>query len=215
MAWYAAAAWQGRDVLTERPSRITPLDEKERLRRWTVDTESGVLSSRRVWNNPSRAAAFTFQLRARSELADLRSLAAHLAGRWRGIWVPSWHHDLALASDVGINASTWLIRSVGFESRYLPDESRRHLVLSQPSGALIYRKVLAATDNLDGTETLDVRFDQHGTANGSVIPAGLATVSLLRWMRLDVDSIEITRHAHEYYTVQLPLVELPDDVPSA
>ena len=214
MAWYASAAWHGRDVLIERPSRIAPLDEKERLRRWTVDSETGVLSSRRVWNAPSRAAAFTFQLRARSELADLRSLAAYLAGRWRGMWVPSWHHDLVLASDVGVNASTWLIHSVGFESRFLPDESRRHLVLSLPTGALIYRRVLAATDNLDGTETLDVRFDQYGTGNGSVIAASLATVSLLRWMRVEADSIEITRHAHEYFTVQLPLVELPHDVPT-
>lgn len=129
-------------------------------------------------------------------------------GRWRNVWVPSFQMDLMQASDHAANFSSLTIPFAYYTERHFPYEARRHLAFITPT-TITHRRVTAAVDNGDGSETL--------TLDGVVataFPLGFGMISFLRLMRLTSDILSIRYDSTFAAQCTLPFVELPNEVPT-
>jgi hypothetical protein len=145
-----------------------------------------------------------------ADVSLFRAFLAARQGRFRPFWLPSWGADLVLAQDVAAADAGIKIENMFYTRFYFPSKARRYVALIPASGGpgKVYRHIIAAVDNGDGTETLT--FD---AAVGAYFPAASTMVSLLAFARLGADEIEIEWDNTELAYCRLALQELPREAP--
>jgi hypothetical protein len=153
-------------------------------------------------------------------VADLWTWYASVQGALKAVWLPTYQHDLTLATDVAAADTTLTITSpVGtpYGVRYFPVEARRHLALLVASGAgigtVVHRRVTDAVAHDDGTETLTL-----DAAVGVDLSATYDMVSFLLYARLADDPVTVewrTAGTGAVAETTLAFVELPREVPTS
>lgn len=131
------------------------------------------------------------------------------AGRAVPFWVPSWRGDLELSTPIGSSDITITIKACDYTAQMFPAAGRRHLAVMLNQGTtLLYREILSAVDNGNGTETLTIN-----ASLGAAGPLATTLLSFLQFYRLDAD--EPLRHWHHGSLAEavLPLHELPLEAP--
>lgn len=142
-------------------------------------------------------------LSSRAEIASLLTWFHGVRGALAPFWWPTWQTDLILAAPIA--GATLTIVFTGYSARLFPFEARRHLAFIPLAGAIIHRRVLAAVDNEDGTETL--------TLNAAVV-GDFSFVSFLLYVR-GSDALELAWGSDETAEARLTLTELPREVPTS
>jgi hypothetical protein len=74
-------------------------------------------------------------------------------GKINPVWVVSQEHDLTV---VGQAAGSITVSYIGYTSLYAVHSARRHIAIKKTDGSTIFRRITAAVDNGDSTETLDI-----------------------------------------------------------
>lgn len=146
---------------------------------------------------------------SRAEIAALRAFLDARKGRAVPFWMPTWDADLVLAADITPAATNIIIKSCGYTQHLFPHPARRRLAIMVSPGVYAYRKVLAAVNNGDGTETLTI------DSILGVSPARDQTIlSYLTLRRLHDDENEIMWRTAGVAECTLRTVEIPTEVPA-
>jgi hypothetical protein len=123
----------------------------------------------------------------REEQDQLRQFLYARAGRWRGIWVPTFAADLKLAATVGAAEVNIDVERIGLVQFVGADVGRRDIRIELTNGAVHYRRVsgFAAVDAQTERMTMN-------TAIGvEITPESVAMISWMMFARLDDDVVEI------------------------
>jgi hypothetical protein len=142
-------------------------------------------------------------LDSRAQIAALVAWFHGVRGAYRAFWWPTWHADLVPIGEIA--GDTLTIVWMGYTARLFEFEARRHLAFIPYAGDVQHRRVLAAVDNEDGTETLTL----------SSAPTGLISyVAFLLYVR-GSDELELAYESPEVAEARLTMTELPRQVPEA
>lgn len=183
-----------------------------------VENPSGVFGV--AWGDRYQAWTKTFRYvcRSRAEIATLKSFLAERAGRYLPCWVPTWNDDLVLTVvPDSLTSSITALHPGPSGMALLGTSAARHVAIIPPGADGIYGLIVApmsvgaATDNGDGTVL--VRTD--AVYFGPTFPAASYRVSLLKFARLDTDSVALDYSVPGVVTAVLPFVELPYETPGS
>jgi hypothetical protein len=203
----------GHDLLEVQPDGAEAQDERWRRSGVVLDHGTGVYGFRANGPTPVLDRPFRWVCFGRGEVEMLRRFLRTRRGRLVPCWVPSWRRDLVLGMDAPAASAQLRIRATGYTARLFPHAARRDLALIPPSGAVLPRRVTAAVDNGDGTETLTLSAP-HGVDLLAGEGAGSVLVSFLSFARLADDAAEITWQSQAVAECALRFTELPREVPS-
>lgn len=130
-----------------------------------------------------------------------KSFLTSVNGRQGTFLLSTWHPDLVLDSQP-IDDGFIVIDSsqVSYITKWYPSLAHKRLQFRMASGAVLYREVIDVTDNLDGTESLELDASVDTGALGNV-----DFISFLETCRLGSDDVEFTWDITEGH-VTLPIV---------
>lgn len=205
------ATYLGVEVLDVAPEREATAREHVARFGAVLDNPAGAFAV--SWQTGSLAWTRTFRYvcTTRAELAALRDFLARRAGRYAPVWVPTWTDDLPLAPGVTTGGATLTIRSsVGAAALALLGTGPcRHCTVLPRAGGVYSALIRGAVDNGDGTATVTL----DGVPGGPAITAQTGRVSLLKYARLDSDTITLDATVRAAVVALLPFRELPTETP--
>jgi hypothetical protein len=176
-----------------------------------IDPQIGPVTVIDKGGSPIVSETFPWYMLSHADVTTFRAFLAARQGRFRPFWIPSWAADLVLAQDVAATDAGIKIEQMFYSRFYFPSKARRYVALIPATGGgagKVYRHIIAAVDNGDGTETLT--FD---AAVGVYFPAASTMVSLLGFVRLGADDLEIEWENTELAYCNLAIQELPREAP--
>ena len=152
---------------------------------------------------------FPWWLDGHANITTFRAFVLRRFGRMNPFWIPTWDQDLVLASDVGASDGAIVIKSEFYSRFFFPSIARRDLAFLPASGSgNVYRRITAAVDNGNGTETLTL-----SSSLGVAMPAASTQVSFLTLARLASDDVEIKWSTSDHAEAVLSLQEVPRELP--
>ncbi len=176
----------GRPILTSIPLGNDPADET--FSHHTDRVDFGAVYDVSYGSERAQIVrAHAFRIAGDAERQWWKLFLATVRGRWGSFWLPTWRSDLELDSqpvDEFLVVST--TETPNYVTTWWLNEAHRALQLELEDGTLLYREVVAATDNLDGTATLELDDPVDTGSLGDV-----TVVSLMEKCRLSSDDVEI------------------------
>lgn len=118
----------------------------------------------------------------------LRAWLYARAGRWKGIWLPTWNDDLILTSSLSTSSTNVDVEACGLTHFAEGKPHRRDIRIQLKSGAVYYRRVTDPTAPNEITE----RLVMNATVPVQINPEDVERISWMHFVRLDQDSVEIT-----------------------
>lgn len=152
---------------------------------------------------------FSWFMQTRADVVTFKAFIDSCKGMLTPFWVPTYNADLALANDINPGDGAVVIQKCNYTDFYFGQTARHHLAFIAPDGSKTLRKVTAAVDNGNGTETLTL----DSTISIS-LPAASTMTSFLVFCRLASDVVEMLWHTNDMAEALLQLVELPREVPA-
>lgn len=131
-------------------------------------------------------------------------------GALSACWLPSYAADLVPTATVLNTDTSITVVATGYPSLAFPDEARRHLALIAPNGTVVHRRVTAAVDNGNGTETLTL-----DAAAGVTLPFPEGMLSYCHYARLADDVVELAWLSPEVAEATLTWREVPGEAPAS
>lgn len=207
---YTASAYLSLDVLDGLPANDGAVADAYHRRLELLDAGTGPLTTDAPGKAPGWTRPVLWHCFSRAEAAELRAFLARRRGRAVPFWLPSYDEDFTLLADALSGAGSLTVASAGYSTLVFPvGSSRRHLALQATPGVPFYRKLSAAVDNGNGTETLTL-----ASSLDHDLLAAKALISFLRYCRLDDDAPPIAWGARDYCECILPVRELPAECPA-
>jgi hypothetical protein len=207
------ATYSGSLVLTIRPDwqgpsqQFTTTYDKTRL-----DNAVGTFTDDAITPTAVGARGVRFILEGRDVIAAWRAFCDGQRGRAVGFWMPTWTDDVELTAAQLAAQDVLTFKTCGFSRFYaVTDFGRRHIAIILPGNpeVILPRRVTAAVDNGDGTETITV-----DSLFGVDIPID-AGVSFLTFCRFDNDRIDLDWLSFVLVQVEFGVVELPREAPTS
>ena len=190
----APFAYLGFDVLSWLPDGIDGRKADWMTPQTRTTVPSGGFAITAPALHPVDAQTALFRCLARADHASLWTWLTARLGRFGAFWCPTFQRDLEILDATVLG--TWIIRAVGFATRFASDPSAKYLYGFNQGGAnAVTVLVLTAVDNGNGTETITYSTNVTLIAsNGSApsIAISVVAAALLRFARLDSDSIAQT-----------------------
>jgi hypothetical protein len=201
-----ATRYRGHDLLGVMPNAREDRDQAARIAVTELETRTGQASRVRTWPSPVLEHPFLWTLEGRAAITDFLHWVAWRRGRYAEFWMPAWRWDLPVAAAAGSGDDELVIAAIGYTAALFPHECRRHLaILTAAAGVITItpRRVEAAIDNGDGTETLTLDLPL-GVAVDADTPVGFLVL-----VRLASDDVDLVWHHREVVEATVRLVELP------
>jgi hypothetical protein len=168
-------------------------------------TEDSLLQPR-----PRTTRTLSYVLTSRDEMEQAREfLRTTSLGRQKAFWCSLGLSNLQLAAPLASDGTALVVDSVGYTRfNFGAGLGREHLLI-RPSGTneALYRKITAAVDNEDGTETLTL-----SSAPGQSVALG-SRLEYLVLNRLDADLCFLSWRTMQSGTLSLPLIDIPRETP--
>jgi hypothetical protein len=201
--------YQGFDVLELEPSATGERSTDYTRSIFRHDSRTGKLRvADRSGVAVARPSGFVWLMEGRAEIQAYRDFTAARKGALVPFWVPTWRHDLQMATDLTAGNVNLSVVKIGYTKFMFSTPARRHLAFLLADGTKFYRKATAAAEGTD-TETLTL-----DSSIGVLVPAASTMVSFLTLCRLAVDDPELTWHTRDVAEAILDFVELPQEVPA-
>lgn len=156
---FTSTIYRGHDLLTEMPNGREQRDQDATTRVEVLESLTGSRHGAGAWASPVLQWPFVWYLPDRVTISAFVWWLAERRGRYAPCWVPTWRRDLTLRATAGVSDTDLTIEAVGYTANAFPLESRRHIAAIVPGGGTITvlpRRITAAVDNGDGTETLTI-----------------------------------------------------------
>lgn len=167
----------------------------------TVDSETGVEDIFVSWPHPVVGTSRKYTIRRRQNPAEMdwwRDFFDTVLGQREPFLMPTWFPDLVVAEDPGPGTGILRIVNKDYASRYFPYDTFKRLQIETEAG-IIWRKVLAVTENPDGSASLQLDITFGGTPDDVTINR----VSFLNLVRLSTDTVTLT-HGRLRTQIELP-----------
>jgi hypothetical protein len=205
----APTAYRGFDVLTLEPNVRDDGQVVYGRSMATLDAVAGAIEVNSRSRQPRGVWSYNWFMDSRTGADEYDAFMLARAGRAVPFWVPSWRGDLELATLIGSGDTTITIKACDYTAQMFPAAGRRHLAVMLNQGAtLLFREILSAIDNGNGTETLTI-----DAALGAAGALATTTLSFLLFCRLDSDEPPRLWHHTQLAEATLPLRELPLEAP--
>jgi hypothetical protein len=191
--------FDGMPVLNLRPIAAGETPEVFDANYDVVDSTTGIQRMYVSWPHPVVGGTRKWTIRRRQNPAEMdwwRDFLDTIKGQWKAFLMPTWFADLTLAELPTVGTGQLRITNADYASLYFPFDTFQRLQLETDAG-ILWRKVLAATQNPDGTTTLQLDI---GFASADEV--AIAKVSFLNRCRLNSDTVTLT---HERLRTQIEL----------
>lgn len=166
-----------------------------------IDSQVGASAMFVSWPHPVVGTTRKWTIRRRTNPADMdwwRDFLDTLLGQREPFLMPTWFADLALAAAPVPSANSIRVVGSDYANFYFPFDTFQRLQLETEAGAVIWRKVLAATKDPDGATTLTL----DTPLGADPADVAIAKVSFLNKVRLANDTVTLT---HEKLRTQIEL----------
>jgi hypothetical protein len=148
---------------------------------------------------------------SRADIITFQAFRDMVMGRLVPFWLPTWHHDLFLATDVSATSATALLRNSNY-TRYFFDPAttwRRYVAFIKIGAGLQFiRRIDFAEETAPGIETITL-----DSGVPSLITKGEWMLSFLTLCRLDSDTVEMHWHSPTLAEATIMVRELPLEMP--
>lgn len=206
----AAVTYQGIEVLEKDPDGENPASDSQDRSLKLLGTMGARAA---VTLSPTGAITrpFRWKCQTRGDLAALRLFLDRRMGRLNSVWIPSGEVDLIPTSVLGAGVSAFDVTYANYSAGLFPSVgSRRHLAFIpvRAPGTRIYRKVLTAVDNGDGTEHITI-----DSALGQSVDPATWVVSFNRLCRQAEDEVEFMHLGNEVSDTTISFLEVPLEAP--
>lgn len=189
-------SYRGYNVFMEKNNDADLLNNKYGRNTTVLDNRTGIYAYTQWATYPYLNYSYSFLKGTRSRITEFRKFIEDCRGRFKPFWMPSWQKDIDLISISGV---TVIIKDAGL-ARYVGlNPAMRDIALIKPDMTTLFRRVSAAVNNGDGTETITV------DSSLSVSAADIYMTSFLRFCRLDSDEIALQWETNETVTSNLPI----------
>lgn len=155
-----------------------------------VDSETGIEELYVHWPHPVVATTRKWTIRRRQNPAEMdwwRDFLDTVLGMREPFLMPTFFADLTAAEAPEVGSGTLKISNAEYAALYFPFDTFRRLQIETDAGT-IWRKVLAVTENPDGTTTLQL--DQP--FGGTPADVAIGRISFLNRVRLASDTVTLT-----------------------
>lgn len=193
--------YDGYPVLDIRPIGTGETPELFQANYEVVDGETGIQAIYSAWPHPAVHTTRQYTIRRLQNPGEMdwwRDFLGGLYGQREPFLQPTWFPDLYLASAPAPGDPGITITGSDYVSLYFPYDAFKRLQLETAAG-IIWRKVLTAVDNGDGTSTLTFDTPIGGTPDDATI----SRISYLNLVRLSSDTITLS-HGRIRTQIELP-----------
>jgi len=179
------------DPQIDRPDRSADITENFRRKAFILDYLTGIRSIDDQTGIGLNLRSFRWTFGDRAQFQTWLEIMYARAGRYQGIWIPSWHDDLLVTQQIGVSDTVVTIRDVDFRNLYqnagIADRGRNTLMFLLTNGTRVYKRVLGAAIGAPGEEILTLD-EQFGVG---VLLGEMQKVSFMQKMRMESDTIEV------------------------
>jgi hypothetical protein len=204
----------GYPVLGWEPNWSDPSPNADlRQTKFRLDNGSGKVADDAPYTpRPRTARTLMYDFTRRSEVLEAQELLRDvLIGRLMPVWVPLWTDDFKLTAGCAYNERDLFITPIGFKRYYEGvGLGRTHVALfPMASGrdTMLCRAVVANTVEIDGREKITLDSDLG-------VPLAVSDlVCFLLLCRADSDDLTIEWTSWQTGTLELPVIDLPREVP--
>ena len=189
------------------PFRFNRVESFEFTSSAQVDSQRddvGMMTAVVTETRPREGIKGTVLLQDRNDVATLMAWFNQTLGRGKRFWAVSDQPDFHYISQDN-TAKTLTAVTVGYADNDFANTARRMILVRDQSLQWHVRKVTAATNNGDGTETLTLE---------SALPnlTSYALISQLYLMRSELDELKLTFDAQLVASCELEFTELPAEI---
>lgn len=158
-----------------------------------IDGETGISELFSAWDHPAVRTARKYTIRRLQDPNEMdwwRDFLDEVRGQQNPFLQPTWFADLTLASSPSPGDAAITINQTDYVSLYFPYNTYKRLQIETANG-IIWRSVLDATDNGDGTATLQL----SAAFGANPEDVDIDCISFLNLTRLQSDTVTITHGA--------------------
>lgn len=200
--------YEGLTVLTEDPNRRDQVSQSFTRSKVRVDSGTGPFTDVSKTTVGRQVRQFTWFMPNRAEIQAFRTFMSERAGRLVPFWIPTWHHDLQLDTDVLVPSATLTVINVGY-SRYQFDAVntwRRHLAFIKIGAGIQFIRRIDASTEATTTEQLSL-----ASAPDSTMVKGQWMLSFLTMCRLESDQYTLDWYSKTVAEATFAIRELPQE----
>jgi hypothetical protein len=124
-----------------------------------------------------------YTIRTDADRQWLKAFLGAVVGKQKSFYLPSWRADFTVTGTSFGNQVITYNSTTAYAGQWSLTGAHNQVQVITTTGAVLYRTIVAATDNGDGTETMQLDSGFAGT---------VAAISFLERCRLDQDEITVT-----------------------
>ena len=195
--------FDGLNVLNRRPLADEDVPETFNVNYEVMDGGVGVMEIKSSWLHPVVSGARKFLIHRYSEPQEMdywRDFLDAARGQQNPFLFSTWRDDLMLAVKPELGTNQLVVTNTDYPSMYFPYESFRRVQIELMNGTLLWRRVQTATDNGDGTVTLEL----SGTFGTNPGDNDIRKISFLEQVRLGSDRVKLV-HYHLDTIIELQI----------
>lgn len=195
--------YRGFDVFTDCRVLLGKLPENVSRETLNIDSGKNRIFTDPVQSYPIHQQTLTWLCKDRSELWDARTWLHSRYGKQRSFWLPSWNKDFIVQDVVG-DAS---IKIEVTATNYRVFREISDIMLLLKDGTRFYRRILGATLEVNGNESLEI-----DTVLGQIVnPEDVDILCFITHARLNSDRIEIQHLDGGVAAIVVPIITVSPD----
>ena len=201
----------GTMVLTEDPNRREAPTHTQLLSKTRQTNTTGAFNEITKGTTGQQLRPFSWFLGSRADITEFELFRDTVLGRLKPFWVPTWQHDLLLATPITAGASVIPLLNTGYTKYFWnPAKNyRRYLALIKMGQGIVYlRKIITAVEDSPIQETITL---------DAAVPVNMVVgewmLSYLTMCRLDSDTVKTHWHGPALAEVELTFRELALEAP--
>lgn len=143
----------------------------------------------------------TFMTFNKQKAWEYRQFIHYLHGQQKTFFIPSWHDEFEIIKDFSNTSTSVTIKNVGFTLYY----DNRFLYIESTTGSRAFCRVLSSSITNDGDELLNL----ESTLGFSATVNQIKICCLLKYVRLNSDTVSIKHDVADEFSFDLQTVEVP------
>ncbi len=197
--------YRGYPIFRKRPDDSTDLTTTFTRILDTLDNNYAIPKQQDLAGFAFTAQSHQFYVAGKQQMADFRGLLYALRGQITPVWLPTFFADITLARPIADGDTTVTIKRNGISEFFTVIPVNRQDIIFDPRGneaPAVYRRILGAVDNGDGTETVTV----DSAFTQAIFAADLKRISWIYLARLSTDRIEINHQTDNAGVAQVSTI---------
>jgi hypothetical protein len=198
--------YDGKELITEQPNWVSPLDGSFDYRFNTIDGQVGPVDWRTTETTARNTRKYRWLFSDRARIRLFREFLARRRGQVKPFWVPSWTDDFTLVDNVNPGDSSIGVADNGFRTMIGTNTARDRIVVRLHNGTSYYRRITGVSVDLDGVTT---RLILDAPLGVLVTPATVKAINMLNLCRLATDRVTISWKSDSVAVVETSLITVP------